>query len=542
VSLQPFDATGKFQDPTENAELSKSTVRNAGITVFAQGSVFAINLISMLILARILGPADFGLVTMVTTFSLLFASFGLAGLTEAVLQTEEINSSLASNLFWTNISGGLILSVAFGAAGSLLARFYSDPRITKVAIGFSLAIFFSIAPVLHLSLLKRAMQFAPISANDIIGRVAAVLTAICCALLGWGYWALVAGAVVQPIVVSIGAWILCPWLPALPRQVPGTGKIIRYAIHVYGRYSLNYCTGNIDNLLVGWRFGAAALGFYKKAFDLFVLPSSQLLSPILAVVVTTLSRKNKNTDDYKRYFLKGLCIVTFVGMAASADLTLIGRDAVRLLLGSKWGEAGRIFTYFAPGIGMMLVYQTTGWIHLSLGTTGRFLRWTVVELSVTGLLFLLALRWGPVGIAGAWTTSFCILTIPAIWYAGKPIDLPVGSVLNAIWRYVVAALIAGLSCAAVVARMRWLPLVAAFGLAGTITRIATNSVLFTLLYLGIIIVLFGGIEPLRQFARLIPDLVPGLSSRRKSRSVEGSNQILHSHVVESAAQKATYKN
>jgi hypothetical protein len=93
-----------------------------------------------------------------------------------------------------------------------------------------------------------------------------------------------------------------------------------------------------------------------------------------------------------------------------------------------------------------------------------------------------------------------------------------------------------------VARMRWLPLVAAFGLAGTITRIATNSVLFTLLYLGIIIVLFGGIEPLRQFARLIPDLVPGLSSRRKSRSVEGSNQILHSHVVESAAQKATYKN
>ena len=542
MSLQPFDATGKFQGPTENAELSKSTVRNAGITVFAQGSVFAINLISMLILARILGPADFGLVTMVTTFSLLFASFGLAGLTEAVLQTEEINSSLASNLFWTNISGGLILSVAFGAAGSLLARFYSDPRITKVAIGFSLAIFFSIAPVLHLSLLKRAMQFAPISANDIIGRVAAVLTAICCALLGWGYWALVAGAVVQPIVVSIGAWILCPWLPALPRQVPGTGKMIRYAIHVYGRYSLNYCTGNIDNLLVGWRFGAAALGFYKKAFDLFVLPSSQLLSPILAVVVTTLSRKNKNTDDYKRYFLKGLCIVTFVGMAASADLTLIGRDAVRLLLGSKWGEAGRIFTYFAPGIGMMLVYQTTGWIHLSLGTTGRFLRWTVVELSVTGLLFLLALRWGPVGIAGAWTTSFCILTIPAIWYAGKPINLPVGSVLNAIWRYVVAALIAGLSCAAVVARMRWLPLVAAFGLAGTITRIATNSVLFTLLYLGIIIVLFGGIEPLRQFARLIPDLVPGLSSRRKSRSVEGSHQILHSHVVESAAQKATYKN
>lgn len=540
--MKPFDRAGKFQDPSENAELSKSTVRNAGITIFAQGSVFAINLLGTFILARILAPADFGLVTMVTTFSLLLSSFGLAGLTEAVLQAEEINSSLASNLFWINISGGLILSILFGAAGSLLARFYADPRITKVSIGFSLAIFFSIASVLHLSLLKRAMQFGPVSANDIIGRVASVLTAICCALLGWGYWALVAGAIVQPIIVCIGACILCPWLPGLPRQVLGTGKMVRYATHVYGRYSLNYCTGNVDNLLVGWRFGASALGFYKKAFDLFVLPSFQLLSPILAVVVTTLSRKNKDRDDYKRYFLKGLCIVAFVGMAAGADLALIGRDVVRLLLGYKWGEAGRIFTYFAPGIGLMLVYQTTGWIHLSLGTTGRWLRWTVLELSVTGLLFLLALRWGPVGVAGAWTTAYCVLAIPAFWYAGKPIELSVSSVLNAIWRYVMAALIAGVTCAAIVARMRWLPLVAPFGLAGTITRIVTNSVLFTLLYLGIVVVLFGGLEPLRQLVRLVPDMLPRVSSWRRSRRIEESEQIVGRHVGESAVQKATFEN
>jgi PST family polysaccharide transporter len=297
---------------------------------------------------------------------------------------------------------------------------------------------------------------------------------------------------------------------------------------VYGRYSLNYCTGNIDNLLVGWRFGASALGFYKKAFDLFVLPSCQLLSPILAVVVTTLSRKNKDIDEYKRYFLKGLCLVAFVGMAASADLTLIGRDVVRLLLGTKWGESGRIFTYFAPGIGIMLIYQTNGWIHLSLGTTGRWLRWTVIEVSVTAMLFLVALRWGPAGIAGAWTTSFCVLLIPAFWYAGKPIELPVSSVIKAIWRYVVAALIAGLACALIVAPLRWPLLVAPVALLGAITRIVTNSALFTLLYLGAVVVLFWSLEPLRQFVRLVPDLLPGVSSRRRSRSVGEPEHILSS--------------
>jgi O-antigen/teichoic acid export membrane protein len=539
--VKPFDQAGEFQGLSENAQLSKLTVSNAGITIFAQGSMFAIQLLGTFILARILTPADFGLVTMVTTFSLLVASFGLAGLTEAVLQAEKIDHSLASNLFWINMGGALILSVAFGAAGSLLARFYADPRITHVAIGFSLAIFLSIASVLHLSLLKRAMRFGAVSLNDIVGRVAYVLTAICCAFLGWGYWALVAAAVAQPIVVCIGAWILCPWIPGLPRQVNGTGKMVRYATHVYGRFSLNYCTGNTDNLLVGWRFGASALGFYKKAFDLFVLPSCQLLAPILAVIVTTLSRKTKDLADYKRFFLKGLCIVAFVGMAASADLTLIGRDVVRLLLGTKWGEAGRIFTFFAPGVGLMLIYQTNGWIHLSLGTTGRWLRWTVIELSVTGILFLLALRWGPIGIASAWTASFCVLTIPAFWYAGKPIELAVASVIKAVWRYVMAALIAGLACSGVVASLRWSPLLEPFGLEGTIARIVTNSVLFTLFYLGVVIVLFGGLDPLREFVTLLPDLIPGVSSWRRSRSVKEPARVGSNLVVESAVQEVTFE-
>ena len=509
-NLKPFDHTGQFQGGGESAGLARLTVRNAGITIFAQGWRLCYPATRGHYFGADTDTHGFGLVTMVTTFSLLLASFGLAGLTEAVLQTEKINHSLVSNLFWINIGGGFVLSMAFAAAGSLLARFYGNPLITNVAIGFSLAIFFSVAPVVHLSLLKRAMRFGATSINDIVGRVAYVATAIGFACLGWRYWALVAGAIVQPIVICVGAWILCPWIPGLPRRVQGTGKMVRYAMNVYGRFSLNYGTGNTDNLIVGWRFGAQALGAYKKAFDLFVLPSGQLLAPIIAVVVTTLSRLNEDMEQYKRYFLKGLGLVAFVGMAASADLTLIGADLVRLLLGPKWGESGQIFRYFAPGIGIMLVYQTQCWIHLSVGTAGRWLRWTVIELTVTVTLFLSALRWGPVGIAGAWTSSFCIMMIPAFWYAGKPIGLPLASVIGAIWRYIAAAVIAGLACAALMASMPWLPLVASSGAAGAVARIVTNSVLFTLLYLATVVVLYGGMDPLREVGRLLPDLVPGM--------------------------------
>ena len=85
------------------------------------------------VMARLLTPADFGLVTMVTTFSLLLTSFGLNGFTEAILQWEEMNHFLASNMFWINVSAGVILTAGFAAAGSLLAKLYHDPKVAHVA-------------------------------------------------------------------------------------------------------------------------------------------------------------------------------------------------------------------------------------------------------------------------------------------------------------------------------------------------------------------------------------------------------------------------
>jgi O-antigen/teichoic acid export membrane protein len=514
LSFKPFNDLGNFLDRADDGQLARRTVRNAGVTVFAQASVFIIQMSGTVILARLLTPSDFGLVTMVTTFSLLLASFGLAGFTEAVLQASTVTERQASNLFWINLGGGLILSTAFGAAGSLLARFYSNPLITRAAIGFSVVIFFSILPVTHLALLKRATRFGQVSTLDILCRVVYVVVAIVCALRGWKYWALVAGYIAQQLMNCLGAWYLCSWVPKLPQSEGGTGKMVRYAAGVYGRYALNYFTGNTDNLLVGWRLGAVALGFYKKAYDLFILPSCQLLAPILAVVVTTLSRKNNDLKEYKRYFLRGLGIVAFSGMAISASLTLTGKDVVRCLLGPQWGESGRIFSYFAPGIGLLLIYQTTAWIHLSMGTTMRWLRWTVIELAVTGLLFLVGLRWGPVGVAGAWTTSYCVLMIPGFLYALKPLNLSITTILQTVWRYAFAAVAAAAICFRALRDVPMPPQLATGGLGQAVTRILINNVLFGLLYLVILVVLFGSMEPLLQLVRLLPDLLPGFSSWR----------------------------
>lgn len=510
--MKPFDTDGKFQPTEVGGGLRRRAVRGAGVTVFAQGVVFAVQLIATVVLARLLMPSDFGVVTMVTTFSLLLMSVGQNGYAEAIIQREEMDHSLASNLFWINFGLGVLLALAFAAAGPLLARFYGDPRVARVAACVAVTIFFNSTSVVHVALLKRALRFSVTSAIDVVSNIVSVAVSILFALTGWGYWALVAAVVARPLIQSVAAWSLCTWIPGAPRRVAGTASVMRFALHAYGRFSFNYTTRNTDNLLVGWRFGSASLGFYKKAYDLFLLPANQLFIPVSDVVLSTLSRLERGSAEYRRYFLNGLSILAFASMGAGAVLTLVGKDLIRLLLGAKWAEAGHIFTFFGPGIGIMLVYFASGLIHLSIGRADRWLRWVILEFGVTVLLFLIALPWGPVGIASAWSASFWILFIPSFWYAGRPIQFGVTPILDIVWRYVVASFLAG--CASAVIIRETPSLVAAPGILGALARITATSLLFAALYLAAVIFLHGGPDPLQRLLRLLPDMLPVARSRQ----------------------------
>jgi PST family polysaccharide transporter len=506
--LKPFDINGEFLLAVTDRgnELRRLAVRGAGMTLLSGGTGLAIQVVATVVLARLLTPKDFGLVTMVTTFSLLLVNFGLNGMTEAVVQSEEINHRLASVLFWINLGGGFLLTIGFAAAGSLLARFYHDPRVEQVTWGIAPSILITSASVLHLALLKRAMRFSELSFNEVRARMVSVAVSIGLGWAGWGYWALVAGVIVLPLSVAIGAWRLCRWMPGRPRCVAGTGSMLRFAVHTYANFSANYFSRNTDNLLVGWRFDAQSLGFYKKAYDLFALSASQFVASIAIVVVAALSRLQRDQDQYRRYLLGALSVMAFAGMAVAADLTLTGRDLIRLLLGRAWDPAGRIFIYFAPGIGMMMLYCTHGWIHLSIGRPDRWLRWGMFEFLVTCSLFVVGLHWGPVGVALAWTVSFWVLTIPALWYAGRPIGLGVTPMLAVVWRYVLASLLAGVATRLMVGKIPSLAIVP--GVPGAVLRIVVVSVVLGILYLIAVMVLHGGSEPLLRVTRLVREMLP----------------------------------
>jgi O-antigen/teichoic acid export membrane protein len=487
-------------------DLRRTAVRGAGAMIAGSAGNFVLQIGAIVILARLLVPADFGIVTMVTTFSLLLRSFGLAGFTEFIMQYEELTDGIASNLFWINVGIGTVLTLVFASSGRLLAHFYHNPAVVEVTYGTSLTIVIGCLGYIHTGLLQRAMHFRTTATISFVGQIVQYVVSIALAMAGWHYWALVWGFVMQAVVIAGGAWLVCRWIPSWPGRVLGTGSGLKFGMNVYLRFVISYLTHNTDNALVGWRFGDQALGFYKKAYDLFILPESQLLSPLSAVVVSTLSRVSRDREQFRRYFLGIISVLALIGMGIGADLALVGVDVIRFLFGPGWEQAGRIFALFGPGIGVMLLYNTQGWIHLSIGRPERWSRWGVLEFVCTASLFLLTLRWGPSGIAFAWTASYFLLMFPGFWYAGRPIGLGIGPMLAAIWKFFAASVLASFATLLIFRAMPYFATLS--GAPGAFVRMLTVSLVFFGLYLAVVTLLHQSLGPLNETAGLIREFLP----------------------------------
>jgi PST family polysaccharide transporter len=496
--------------PVATREVRRLAVQGVGATTLFQVLGVASQMAATVVLARLLRPEDFGVVTMVTTFSLLLLNAAGNGLTEAVLQRERLDHPLASNIFWLAVATGSVCSVLLVAAGPFIAWLFGEPRVTLVAAALSPSIFLTSLGVLHQALLMRVLRFRHVYSIAAVGRLSSIVVAVILAWNGWGYWALVAGPVAQAFCESAALWTLCRWTPGPPRTLAETWAMARFALHVYGRFSFNYLARNIDNALVGWRFDAQVLGYYKKAFDLFAF--SSFFASFSSVAVSALSRFRRDAAQYRKYVLNIISMAAFLGVGTGAVLCLAGKDLIRLILGAGWDPAGEVFVYFAPGVAATFVYGVHGWIHLSSGTPDKWFRWGVVEFLVTFASFLVGLHWGAVGVAAASSAAATLLVLPGLWYAGRSVRLGIGELGDALWRYVLAGLLAVASTMVLagqapelIAGPPWLTIAA---------RMAANSITFAVVYVVAVVAICRSVEPVRQVLTLVMEAFGASPGRR----------------------------
>lgn len=430
-----FFSTNHLRD-----DLRRRTAAGGLVTIGGRGLQMVLQLGSIVVLARLLVPEDFGLVAMVAAITGLASMFKDLGLNQAVVQREQVTHEQVSALFWVNLSAGVVLGGLVAASAPAVAWFYDEPRLVVITMTFAAFVAVGGAAVQHQALLIRQMRYRELVAADVLGLVAGIATAIGLALAGAGYWALVALPGVQSLGQTLMLWRWCGWVPGPPRPAAGVRGMLRFGANLTGFDLANYLARNADNVLIGWRWGAGPLGLYTKAYSLLLVPLRQVGTPLSQVAVPALSRLLADPAHYRRAYLRlqrvactfGVCFVLFA--MATADLI------VGVTLGPGWEGAATVFAWLAVAGVTQPVSNTAGWLFISQGRTGELLRWGLVSSATTLAAFAVGLPWGIVGVAAAYGLSELALRAPLlVWYVGR--RGPVGA--TDIWRGMVLPVMAG---------------------------------------------------------------------------------------------------
>jgi PST family polysaccharide transporter len=284
----------------------------------------------------------------------------------------------------------------------------------------------------------------------------------------------------------------------------GVRGLITFGANALGYFCINYFSRNLDKALVGWKSGAGALGLYSRAYYLFVVPINQFCIPLHGVAVTTLTKLRNDPERFQKFYMRALSGISFVGMPLSTFLASVGRELILLLLGPQWTAATGIFMIFGLSAGIQIIYSTKSWLHVALGRTDRWLRWGIIATVVTSVLFFAGLPFGATGVAIGYTFSLYILTIPAILYAGRPVQFRLRYLLSGIWRYYAAA--AGAGC------VSWF-LARILTIDNLIAEISICFVAFVSVYLALVVLLYGTYTPLIEFIDIVKEMTPSLHKR-----------------------------
>ena len=494
------------------SDLRKKTISSAGAAVFGRIVTYGVNMISVVVLARLVAPSDFGLVAMVTAPFMILLDFGSLGLGEAIVQAKTINHKQISMLFWIDVGVSLGIAALLVVLSPLVSLFYNETRLQAITIAISSTVVLNGISIQHLALMRRNMQFYRISAIQVASSIGSVTLAVVLAWLGWGYWAIVARQVTLFALTAIGAWILCAWRPSLPKERSNVAPLLKFGVQFVGGNSILYFSKNLDKVLLGWHQGSKPLGYYERAYHLFSMPLNQIIFPLGNVAFSALSKLSGEPERFRRYYLKLLSILAFVGFPLGITLSLIGPDLVVLLLGSKWEETGHIFSVMSLTVGVSLMYMTFGWINLSLGRADRNLRWIIFATFVYAISYSIGLKFGSLGLAIGVAATPCILLMPALLYAGAPINLKLSSILLTTWRYFFAAFSAGIFVWLLFYRTSTISL--AFSEHSIFLRICLPSLSYLGLYLVFVVFLYQGTQPIAEFVRTVGEMIPSIGNKR----------------------------
>ncbi|MDD3337951.1 MAG: lipopolysaccharide biosynthesis protein [Lachnospiraceae bacterium] len=414
-----------------NKQRNEISIKKAAlINAVSKYSQIVFNLVITAVLARILEPADYGIVAVATVFTTFFALFADMGIGTGVIQDKTLSDDEVNHIYSFSVYLAVVLGIAFCLFSFPMASFYHNEVYKPVGMLLSVSLIFSTLNMIPNAILMKNKHFVLVAVRNIIVFIITGVIAIVFAFMGFKYYALVLQSVLTSVITFICNYISVKknYSLGFHGKIDYTGmkKVLSFSGFQFAFNMINYFSRNMDNLLISRVMGESALGYYDKAYKLMLYPVQNLTQVISGVLHPILSDYQKMKEYIYTQYIKIVKLLSIAGCFIMPFCFFAAPELIAILFGEKWLAAVACFRILSLSVWAQMITSSTGAIFQSLGDTKRMfvtgtLNAVISVIGITSGLFFGKIEYVAIGVAIAYNihflTSFFVLIKKSFSYS-----------------------------------------------------------------------------------------------------------------------------
>jgi len=405
-------------------ELRHQAASGVRWTSLSQAGRQVLQFMTTVVLARILVPADFGVVAMATVLTTFLLVFKDLGTSTAVIRTERLSKSFLSSIFWVNVAFGFCAMVTVALFSPLAASFFHESRVTALLLVLAPTFLLSGLSTVQQAVLERKLAFKILARIEFLAAALGSIGGIGAAILRAGAWSLVYKSIIEISLTTILLWVYSDWKPKFVLRWNDLRGITSFSLNLTLFNITHYFTRNADYLLIGRFLGPQALGFYTLAYRIVLYPLENVNFLVGRVMFPFYSKIRNDIERFRRTYIGVASAIGFVIFPMMFGLEVVSKELVSTFFGSKWEPVALLMCILAPVGLLQPIYTTTGGIYKTSGRTEWMFRVGLVSGSIIVVSFFIGLNWGIVGVATAYAIANIIIFFPGLLIAFRLIHLP----------------------------------------------------------------------------------------------------------------------
>lgn len=354
-----------------------------------------LNLFFGIFLARILNAEDYGMVGMLTIFSLIAGSLQESGFIAALANKKNITHQDYNAVFWFSSGLSLCLYILLFLCAPLIADFYHTPELTPLARYSFFSFFIASLGTSQNAYLFRNLQVKQKTMSSIIGLIVSGIIGITMAYNGFSYWGIATQNLIYISTTTACYWYFSPWRPTLHINLTPLKGMVSFSTKLLVTNIFNHINNNLFSIILGKFYSEKEVGFFNQANKWNSMGYSFIAGMVTNIAQPTLVQVSDDKDRQLRIFRKMLRFTAFISFPLMLGLSLIAPDLIVIAITDKWIESARILQILSIGGAFIPLATLYTNLIISKGKSNIYM-WNTICLGILQLASMLLLY--PYGI------------------------------------------------------------------------------------------------------------------------------------------------